>query len=397
MLFTGIKRVCLFFTLLGIVFIPFPFNVFPYQVKITEFLFNKVIRFFAVNLFNLSHEYPEISSDSSALFILMFILFGLSILLASSVFFLKKWKRYEEKIFNLILLIVCYYLILQLLNYGINKLFKAQFYLPEPNILYTPFGQLDKDILYWSTMGVSYEYNLFLGITEILAALLLALKKTRVLGLLLSTAIFINVIAVNFSFDISVKMYSSFLFALSIILLSPFLTTLYHFFIQGKPAQLKEKAESFSVLSNNFIKPFLKALFLSIILLEALSPFLLTGNFNDDYTQRPFLHGAYTITNNSYETTPYRRLFIHRKGYIIFQDQNELMTDYQLTIKKDQFILTDYSLNEQVLNYKYDVKNQLLELDYFHQGKKYQLRCKSLNWKSLPVLKSNFHWFVNEF
>src|SRR5205085_9499653 len=104
-----------------------------------------------------------------------------------------------------------YYLCLQLLKYGVDKIFKNQFYLPEPNTLFTPAGMLDKDILYWSTMGTSYGYNIFLGSLEIAAALFILIKRTRLIGLLLSLGILINVTEVNFGFDISVKLFSLFL------------------------------------------------------------------------------------------------------------------------------------------------------------------------------------------
>jgi len=37
-----------------------------------------------------------------------------------------------------------------LLNYGTDKLFLEQFYKPDANILFTPLGFLDSDILFWS-------------------------------------------------------------------------------------------------------------------------------------------------------------------------------------------------------------------------------------------------------
>ena len=47
---------------------------------------------------------------------------------------------------------------------------------------------------------------------EILAAVLILIKRTRLMGLLLSLGILINVVAVNFGFDISVKLFSLFFF-----------------------------------------------------------------------------------------------------------------------------------------------------------------------------------------
>ena len=387
---TVLKTTFSLFALLGIVFIPFPFNVFPFQTNITHFLFEDIIHFVAVKLFGLTHNYQEITSDSSSLFILTFLLFGLSLTSAFIISFSKKWKKYEQKTLNLIFFIICYYIALQLFNYGIDKVFKAQFYLPEPNILYTPLGQLDKDILYWSTLGTSYLYNMILGSIEVVTALLLVIRKTRVIGLLMCCGVFINVIAVNFSFDISVKLYSSFLFIITLTSLVPIFKKLYQFFILNRNTRLNRNLDSFHFLKHSFIKPCLKFFILSIIIVEVFYPFVFSGNYNDDKATRPLLHGAYSINDQG----PYKRLFIHRQGYLIFQDKNDLMIDFKLTVNDDQLIITDYNLNTQRIDYTYN--NEILKLNYFHKGKISQLKCIALNWKELPVLKNNFHWFVDD-
>ena len=55
-----------------------------------------------------------------------------------------------------------YYLAFALFLYGFNKLFKYQFGFPEPNILFTPVGNLSPGMLYWTSMGTSYSYNLLI-------------------------------------------------------------------------------------------------------------------------------------------------------------------------------------------------------------------------------------------
>ena len=116
--------------------------------------------------------------------------------------------------------------------YGFNKVFKIQFYIPEPNTLYTPLGQLSKDILFWSSMGSSHSYNLFMGLVEILPALFLLFRRTRMLGAVISFTVLLNVLMINFGFDISVKILSSFLLFLSLVILAPYAKKLFSFFFQ---------------------------------------------------------------------------------------------------------------------------------------------------------------------
>ncbi len=392
------------FGLLGIIFLPFPFHFFPYQQHFTQFIFGDLIRFGALHIFGLSQFDPEISSDSGAMFTLLFILFILAIIITALWLFLRNVNFNASSFFAFSRRLFSYYLALQLLQYGLDKVFKSQFYLPEPNLLYTPLGQLDKDILYWSIMGISYSYNVFLGAAEILAAGFILFRKTRVLGLLLAAGLLLQVVAVNFSFDISVKLFSLFLLFLSGLLLQPYLGQLYRFFILRQPASLSPEPHLFTWSKNPGAKALLKVLVVGVILLEAFYPILKSGNFNDDSATRPYLHGAYEVQDilskdnaTGQEPIEIKRFFIHRDGYLIFQDQQDRMQDFKLYIHKPAglFVLTDYDLNQQKLKYNFSEKDSLLDLQYFYRQKEYLLKAKALPWKKLPALQSRFHWNVD--
>lgn len=395
------KTIAAFFSILGILFIPFPFNVFSCQEGVARFIFGELIDVVLIRIFSVEYYLQEISSDSLSMYALLLILLCSSIVL--SVMLIKMTQIKIEKLINLFHTIICYYLMLQLFNYGMDKVFKGQFYLPEPNILYTPMGFLDKDMLFWSTMGSSYSYNLFMGFFQLLVAFLILVNKTRTLGLILSCGIFINIVAINFSFDISVKLYASFLLFLSAFALSPNLKRMYVFFIMNQTSSLERNRSEFNLTNQSFAKAFLKTFAVLLVLLEVCYPYLTSRSFNDDLTERPFLHGAYEVNQTS-ETSEFlladksnsiKRFFIHRKGYLIFQDQDNMMTDYKLSVGERSITLTDYSLNELELDYQYFSKDSILRLNYFNQGINYELEGKSLDWKSLPLIQNQFHWAVD--
>ena len=388
--------------LLGVLFIPFPFNIFPYQSTITDAIFGKIILNLSYYLFSTTQDYQEISSDSSSMYILIFILIGLSVILSVVLLPFRKWYEDQDRVLGLIRSILCYYLALQLLKYGADKIFKSQFYLPEPNILYTPLGNLDKDILFWSTMGTSYAYNVFLGSIEMISALLLIYKRTRVIGLLLACGIFTNIIAINFSFDISVKLYSTFLFIISLLALGPIIPSLYKF-LTGIGSNSINLASSFSFLSKRS-RAFVKISVILLMSVEVFYPNFKSGNFNDDAAPRPFLHGAYAVqeileveSSSLMSSLPIKRVFIHRNGYIIFQDLDDEMRDFKLDIDliNNQLLLTDYFQDQIKLNYQYSLSDSILGLQYYYQGKEYKLVAKGLDWRSLPALGNVFHWTVD--
>ena len=59
--------------------------------------------------------------------------------------------------------------------------------------------------------GFSKGYNLFLGLGEFIAGTLLLHRKTRLIGTLIALSIITNIVAINFFYDIPVKLFSSFI------------------------------------------------------------------------------------------------------------------------------------------------------------------------------------------
>jgi hypothetical protein len=229
-------------------------------------------------------------------------------------------------------------LALQLLEYGFDKVFKHQFYLPEPNTLYTPLGQLPPDLAYWSVMGASHSYNVFAGLLEVLPGLLLLWGRTRLVGGIMALAVLANVLALNLGFDISVKLWSGFLLLLAVLVAAPGLRTAYYALVRERwrPARPVRPAR----WQGRWVGA-LRGVGLGILLLETAGPFVAEGNFNDDLLPRPPLHGAYTITALRPAAAVPLRLFVHRQGYFITQVADGQVQDYKLTYAPGQLLLRD--------------------------------------------------------
>lgn len=399
-----IKTNASFFGLLCILFIPFPFNLARIQVPLTDFLFGRPIDFIAATVFGKSLENTRVYSDSFSMYILVLLLLFLSVLISLLLLRIKKWPLYRERVLAFFTRVFTGYLALQLLKYGVDKIFKNQFYLPEPNTLYTALGQIDKDLLYWSSMGTSHFYNLFLGSLEALAAIFLLIRRTRLVGLLLSLGILLNVVAVNIGFDISVKLYSLFLLFLILYLLQAYSGRLYQLLLPGKKFAGNPVPEKEVLSRPSFFYYFLKWFAVGLILIEVFYPFIKAGNFNGDNSKRPYLHGSYEVKQLITGTdtlgadhSPVKRFFIHKDSYMIFQYQDDQLQDYKLAIDKtgSLFILTDYQLKQTVLSFQYQRADSSLTLQYFDAGKESRLVGKALDWRKLPLLQKSFHWTVD--
>jgi hypothetical protein len=115
--------------------------------------------------------------------------------------------------------IVRYYIATAALSYGIIKLFALQMPFPALSQLATPLGDLLPMRLSWLFIGYSAKYQFFSGLMETVAGLLLLFRRTVTLGLLAASGAFLNVVMINMSYDVPVKLYASHLFFACVFLL----------------------------------------------------------------------------------------------------------------------------------------------------------------------------------
>mgnify|MGYP001627136235 CR=1 FL=1 len=373
-----LRRSFYWFMLGTVVLFPFQYHLFELHTKTINYLFSPIIFKLAKGI-GLNPYFQDLSSDSKNLFVFVGCIGLLSMLLALFGFLKKRFNTSE--LAELTRSIVSLFLTLILLKYGLDKIFQQQFPIPEPNLLYTSLGQLDKDILYWSTMGSSYSYNLFLGFTEVIAGLLLFLRKTSALGSLAAVFIFINVLAVNLSFDISVKLFSGLLLLMSFFLARHHLLCI----VSTQPAENQTEQLGYTLKGNVKIQIGIALL----ILAEALFPYFKSANHADELT----LYGAYEAIHNS-DNNSLKRIFIHSDNYLIFQDQNDEMASYRMD--HDAVRQTIFIRNEDqgitTINYKYNPVNSELTLNGITDN---PLRLRKIDHEKLPLLQPLFHWTVD--
>lgn len=324
--------------------------------------------------------------DSSGMYLLILVapvlgfLFGL-------IAFLPVVKRLTFRADKAVLILMRYYLVLELWEYGWIKLTKMQFYLPEPNTVYTELGALSKDIAYWSVMGSSPSYVIFMGMVELIAGSLIVIKRTRFIGLLLALGIFINVVMVNFSFDISVK-----LFGLSLLLFTVLLLLQYP--EQWRILlQLPAKPKVVRLTQEPSYYRWGRALILSLFVVESVYPSIVTGSMNDDELPRPVYHGAYSVAEHSNLT----RVYIHRQDYVIFENKQR---DH-LSLKISSKTAGELHLLDEVTKAQSKLAIRKTSHGFWAlwKGDSHNdtLFLRPIPYRELPLLKSSFHWFSDEY
>jgi len=133
-------------------------------------------------------------------------------------------------------LFIRYYVAMVSFSYGILKLFALQMFFPNLSQLATPLGDFLPMRLSWMFIGYSAPYQVFSGVMETTVGLLLLYRRTATLGILMATAVFMNVFMLNLSYDIPVKLYSLHIVILCLFLLVNEWQRIMHFFILNKHA-----------------------------------------------------------------------------------------------------------------------------------------------------------------
>jgi hypothetical protein len=236
----GFRFVFIFFILL-IVFEnngAFPFFYFIDQPP-TE-LAHQFIPWVGKHVLRLSYDitvFRNGSGDTTYDYVLVFTSFSIAFFGMILWSVIDRNKPDYRVLFYWLTVAVRFYVALMLINYGMAKVFKTQF--PSPGLyrLSQPYGNSSPMGLAWTFLGFSEGYNFFMGFAEFAAALLL-FRRTVAAGAIITLMTTANVMAVNYFYDVPVKILSTTLFVMTLFLLLPHLRRLIKFFFSGEPVSL---------------------------------------------------------------------------------------------------------------------------------------------------------------
>ena len=99
-------------------------------------------------------------------------------------------------------------------------------------------GELSPFDLLWTSFGYGKPYQVFSGIFEVSGAILILFKRTRVAGLLIIMAVMLNVIVLNYTYQIGVLITSFYIFLIALFLLAPYSKSLLLLFFYGQQTDL---------------------------------------------------------------------------------------------------------------------------------------------------------------
>lgn len=126
-----------------------------------------------------------------------------------------------------------------LLSYGFAKIFPSQFGLaPGLWALNATYGDSSPMYLLWFFIGFSRPYAIFGGLVEAVSGVLLLFERTETIGALGAATVLLNIVLMNFCYDVPVKLYSMHLLLMSLFLLLPNFRPMWEFFVRRRTVAL---------------------------------------------------------------------------------------------------------------------------------------------------------------
>lgn len=147
-----------------------------------------------------------------------------------------KRKNYQT-LFNWLTLLIRYYLAAQMISYGLAKLYYMQFSFPSAMRLDQPMGDFSPMGLLWTFMGYSKGYTMFTGALEFIGGVLLLSRYTTTLGALTTFGVMLNVMMLNYCYDVPVKILSTHMVVMAMFLIALDWRRLLSFFVTNQKVE----------------------------------------------------------------------------------------------------------------------------------------------------------------
>lgn len=291
-----------------------------------------------------------------------------------------------------------------MLVYGAYKVIPEQFGTPFPSELLQPIGEGSPMGLLWRFMGSSIPYVIFAGAAEMLGGLLLAARRTTLLGALVCIGVMSNVVMLNFSYDVPVKLYSSHLLLMAVFLAAPDLGRLANLFVWHRQVPAAERRPLFTSRQGN-----LTALVFRTVFILYLTAAALHRSYEDrlqfaEVATGQRLYGVWEVEELAVDgavrpllvtdETLWRRLVFEWPGTIGIQYPHETaVQSYELRLDPGPHVFTlccdpewkaAISLRQ--------VGADVLALEGTVNGNQIRGRFRRMDDSRFPLISRGFHW-----
>lgn len=314
-----------------------------------------------------------------------------------------------DRLYYWLLVVLRFYVGFTMIGYGAYKVIKLQFPSPGPGRLLESYGDSSPMGLAWTFMGYSKAYNYFTGIAELACGILVLFRKTTLIGAVIGFTVIANIVAINYCFDVPVKIVSSSLLLMVIFILLKDLNRIIKFFFLNQTAEPAILApRRFQKRWKNITLIATKYLLIAYTVLSTGGNVMASMQYGDDakhpvlyglFNTKTFVQGKDTLPPLMTDTTRWRRIIINGFGSVKITTMNDSTRSYSFktdTVKK-QITIGSFkdTTRKYVFNYTLS-KDSILQMTGKGPNGDMSATLKRYNEKKFLLMRRGFHW-VNEF
>jgi uncharacterized membrane protein YphA (DoxX/SURF4 family) len=319
---------------------------------------------------------------------------------------LDRRRRNYDRLNDWLRVIVRYSLAWAMIFYGVMKL--CQFPTPLQDALVQSLGDTSPMGLLWACMGSSQPYAWFTGVAELLGGLLLISRRTTLLGALVCIGVMSNVVMLNYCYDVPVKILSSHLLVMAVLLVLPQMRRLADFFLFDRRPEPAGDRPLFTTPWANRLGVALRSVFFVLLTMLYLTNAVVFTLMFGALAPKPLLYGVWNVEQFEVdgEVRPplltdevrWRRVIIDRPGLVSIQQMSDARVLYALELDADAktWALTKpQDANwRSAISYK-EPEPGLLTLEGTFDGRTIRARLRHSDRSDFLLVKRGFNW-INE-
>jgi len=371
-------------------------------------LLHEFIPWVGKNILNLSYDittFTNGSGDTTYDYVLVFTIFIVAIFGAIIWSVLDRNRINYTKLYYWLTVAMRFYVGLMLINYGLVKVIKLQF--PEPAFyrLIEPYGESSPMGLAWTFLGFSKGYNLFMGIAEV-AAVLLLFRRTLTFGLIITLMTTANVMAVNYFYDVPVKLLSTHLVLMTLFLLLKDFKKLCAFFFTSNPISLSviKQPEKEGDKSLRLASRIVKGLVLGYVFIFGFTNLSKSQKMYGSKAPKPAVYGLFevkhfeknsdTIPANIYDSYRWRYIIMERVGRAQIYKMDNSRESFKSAIDtlKQEISFTSYQDSTDVFTLKYKKTDDTFSFETIRYNDTLKGRCDIKTKEDFLLMNRGFNW-----
>lgn len=410
------KLIFRFFFIYFLLYIFFnPNGVLPYIDDVYNFYitpFHSVAVWIAKHILHLSQPLTAFTNGSgdttydNIIILLMAFLALISTIIWSA---LDKGTRNYNKLLYWLMVVLRYYVAITMLSYGFFKVIKLQFPFPSFGRLMEPYGNSSPMGLAWTFMGYSTGYNYFTGIAELSCGFLLLFRKTTALGAVMTLIVAGNIMAINYCFDVPVKLLSTTLVMMALFLILKDVKRFSNFFLFNKVAASSDiTPHRFRKKWKNITLTTIKYVLIAYTVIFDLVGVIQSESQYGAKAPKPPLYGLYevktfilnkdTLPPLTTDTIRWNKMAISYAGNTMLKFMNDSTNYFAFSVDtlKRKIVMNKYSdtVHKWLFTYTLPKKDSLV-LSGTYKKDSLKIAFHQIDVNKFLLVRRGFHW-INE-